>query len=180
MLAFQGQGPTQPISPTSDAAQGLINLDVVVTDNSGKRIPRLGPKDFTLLDNDQPQKIISFHSFDGISSQPDPPVEVILVVDTIKMPDYLASFEREEVERFLRRNGGHLGQPVSIFGLSDAGFWTLTSLPATGTCWPRKSLATASSLSAASSLLGNGTGETRRPGSCRLARFEGTRLHCHG
>jgi VWFA-related protein len=124
-LALQGQGPTQPTSPASDAAQGLINLDVVVTDNSGKAIPGLGPTDFNLLDNGQPQTIISFHEYDGISSKPDPPVRVILLIDTINMPFDLAAFEQRGVERFLRRNGGHLGQPVSIFGLSDAGFWTL-------------------------------------------------------
>ncbi len=124
-VALQGRVPAQPISLASDAVQGLINLDVVVTDNSGKAIPGLGPRDFTLLDNHQPQTIISFHEFDGISSKPDPPVVMILLIDTIKMPFDLAAFERGEVERFLRRNGGYLGQPVSIFGLSDSGFWTL-------------------------------------------------------
>ncbi|MGC1647652.1 MAG: VWA domain-containing protein [Candidatus Sulfotelmatobacter sp.] len=159
VLAFQGQGPTQPISPTSDAAQGLINLDVVVTDNSGKRIPRLGPQDFTLLDNDQPQKIISFHEIDGISSQPDPPVRVILLIDTIKMPDYLASFEREEVERFLRRNGGHLGQPVSIFELSDAGFWTLDQPSGDGNVLAAEIASDSLVFIRRLQLLGNGTGE---------------------
>jgi hypothetical protein len=124
-LALRGQGPTQPTSPASDAAHGLISLDVVVTDNSGKTIPDLGPQDFTLLDNHQPQKILSFHSFDGVSAKPDPPVEVILVVDTIKMPFNLAAEEREEVEKFLQQRSGHLAQPISIFGLSDAGLWHL-------------------------------------------------------
>ena len=124
-LALQGQGPTQPTSPESDVAQGLINLDVVVTDNSGKTIPGLGPNDFTLLDNHQPQKILSFRSFYGVSAKPDPPVEVILVVDTIKMPFNLAAEEREEVEKFLRQSSGHLAQPISIFGLSDDGLWKL-------------------------------------------------------
>jgi hypothetical protein len=133
-LALQGQGPTQQLtSPASDGAHGLINLDVVVTDNSGKTITGLGPNDFTLLDNHQAQKILSFDSFDGVSAKPDPPVEVILVIDTMGMPGYLsmgmpgylAGFEREEVERFLRQNGGHLAQPFTIFGLSDKGFWTL-------------------------------------------------------
>src|ERR1022692_2655752 len=100
-VALQGRVPAQPISLASDAVQGLINLDVVVTDNSGKAIPGLGPRDFTLLDNHQPQTIISFHEFDGISSKPDPPVVMILLIDTIKMPFDLAAFERGEVERFL-------------------------------------------------------------------------------
>lgn len=112
-------------SPTLDAVQGLINLDVVVTDNSGKAIPGLGPNDFTLLDNGEAQKILSFSAFDGNSYKPDPPVAVILVIDTIGIRGYLEDLEREEVEKFLRRNGGHLAHPVSIFGLSDTGFWTL-------------------------------------------------------
>jgi hypothetical protein len=141
-LALQGQGPTQPTSPASGAAQGLINLDVVVIDNSGKTISGLGPKDFTLLDNRQPQTIISFHEYDGISSKPDPPVAVILLIDTINMPSDLAAFERKGVERFLRRNGGHLGQPVSIFGLSDAGFWTLAQPSGDGNALAAEMLAT--------------------------------------
>ncbi len=72
-----------------------------------------------MLDNHQPQKILSFHSFDGVSGKPDTPVEVILVVDTIKMPVNLAAEEREEVEKFLRQNSGYLAQPTATFGLSD-------------------------------------------------------------
>ena len=75
------------------------------------------------MDNGQRQRIISFREFDGISSKSNPSVRVILLIDTIKMPFDLAAFEREEVEKFLRRNGGHLSH-VSIFGLSNAGFWT--------------------------------------------------------
>ncbi len=97
----------------------------VVTDKSGKPIHGLVLKDFTLLDNHQPQKILSFHSFDEVSAKLDPPVEVILVVDTIKMPFTLAADERVEVEKFLRQSSGHLAQPISIFGISDSGLWKL-------------------------------------------------------
>ncbi|MGC2477928.1 MAG: VWA domain-containing protein [Candidatus Sulfotelmatobacter sp.] len=158
-FALQGQAPTQPTSPASDAVQGLINFDVVVTDNSGKAIPGLGPKDFTLLDNHQPQKILSFRSFDGVSAKPDPPVEVILVVDTIKMPFDLAAFEREEVERFLRRNGGHLAQPVSIFGLSETGFWTLAQPSGDGNALAAEIASDRLVFIRRRQLLGNGTGE---------------------
>ena len=130
--ALQVQGPTQRTEPALGAAPGLINLDVVVTDNSGKPISGLGPKDFSLLDNGQSQKILSFHAFDGISSKPDPSVRLILLIDTINMPFNLASYEREEVERFLRRNGGRLAHPVSIVGLSDTGLWTLAEPSADG------------------------------------------------
>ena len=158
-VALQGQGPTQPTSPASDAAQGLINLDVVVTDNSGKTISGLGPKDFTLLDNHQPQKILSFHSFDGVSAKPDPPVEVILVVDTIKMPFDLAAEEREEVEKFLRQRSGHLAQPISIFGLSDAGLWHLAQPSGDGNALAAEIAHDKLVFINPRRLLGNGTGE---------------------
>jgi VWFA-related protein len=114
----------RPLS-RSDAAHGLINLDVVVTDNSGRPVFGLRPEDFTLLDNGQAQKILSFSGFDGNASKPDPLVAVILVIDTIGIPGHLHGFVLEEVEKFLRRNGGHLAERVTIFGLSDNGFWTL-------------------------------------------------------
>jgi hypothetical protein len=103
--------------------EGLIKLDVVVTDKSGKPVTGLKPADFNVLDAGQPRNILSFQAFDGISARPDPPVEVVLVIDTVGMPALLASFEREDLEKLLRRNGGHLAQPFSIFRLSrEAGF----------------------------------------------------------
>jgi VWFA-related protein len=132
---------------------------VVVTDNSGKTISGLGPKDFTLLDNHQPQKILSFHSFDGVSAKPDFPVEVILVVDTIKMPFNLAAEEREEVEKFLRQSGGHLGQPISIFGLSDAGLWHLGQPSGDGNALAAEIAHDKLVFINPRRLLGNGTGE---------------------
>ena len=107
----------------SDAEEGLIKLDVVVTSESGKPVPSLSPTDLTLLDDGQPEKILSFQAFDGASATSDLPVEVILVIDTLRMPGLLASHEREEVEKFLGRNGGHLSRSVSIFKLLDSGLW---------------------------------------------------------
>jgi VWFA-related protein len=106
-----------------DAEQGLIRLDVVVTDKSGKPVSNLGPTDLSLLDDDQPSRVLSFHAFDGTSTPPDPPVKIILVIDTLRMPVLLASHVREEVEKFLQRNDGHLSHPLSIFRLLDSGLW---------------------------------------------------------
>ena len=121
--AQMSAAPNQSSEHTSAAAEGLIKVDVVVTDRSGKPVPSLGPTDLTLLDNGQPGKILSFHAFDGTSATSDLPVEVILVIDTLRMPGMLASHEREEVQKFLGRNGGHLSRPVSVFKLLDSGLW---------------------------------------------------------
>jgi VWFA-related protein len=104
----------------------MIRLDVMVTDKSGKSIAGLEPGDFTLLDHGLPEKILSFRAFDGITVKPDPPVEVILVIDTLNLPPDQISLAKSEAERFLRRNTGHLAQPVSIYLLSDTG---LSSMP---------------------------------------------------
>ena len=46
-----------------------IILNVVVTDASGKPVACLQQKDFTLLDNHQPQQIVSFHGSGGADGQ---------------------------------------------------------------------------------------------------------------
>jgi VWFA-related protein len=100
---------------------GRIQLDVLVTDPAGKPVPGLEPQDFKLLDDNEPTKILSFRSFDGIKVKPNPPVEVILLFDTVNLPFQQVAFTRQEIEKFLRQNGGHLAQPVSIMVLTDAG-----------------------------------------------------------
>jgi VWFA-related protein len=105
-----------PISP-----QGRIQLDVLVSDAGGKPVFGLQPPDFTILDDNQPRKLLSFRSYDGVNVKPDPPVEVILLVDTVNLPFQQTSFIRQEIARFLRQNGGHLAQPVSLMLLTEAG-----------------------------------------------------------
>jgi VWFA-related protein len=104
----------------------MIKLDVVVTDPSGKSVAGLTPADFTLLDNEQPEKLLSFQKFDGTTARPDPPVEVILVIDTMNLPTSQVPLAKSEAEKFLRQNHGHLAQPVSLYLLSSAG---LSSMP---------------------------------------------------
>jgi len=101
--------------------EGRIKLDVVVSDSAGKPVTGLEPLDLKLMDNGQPGKIVSFRAFGGDAAKPDPPVEVILVIDTANLPFDQVAFTKQEITRFLGRNGGHLAQPVSIFEMTDAG-----------------------------------------------------------
>jgi hypothetical protein len=69
-VSAQATGEAQPdYAPVSasDAAEGLLKLDTVVTDKSGNPVTTLEPKDFTLLENDHTDKILSFHAFDGVT-----------------------------------------------------------------------------------------------------------------
>ena len=113
-----------------DATEGIIKLDVVVTDTSGRPVSGLEPKDFTLLDNGQQEKIVAFHAFDGSKAKPDPPVEVILVIDELNLTSAQLSRVEQGVRRFLLQNGGDLAQPVTIYRLSTRGT-TVTRQPST-------------------------------------------------
>jgi VWFA-related protein len=94
---------------------------VVVTGKSGKPVSGLELKDFTLQDNNHPVKILSFHPIDETAPKARPPVEVILVVDTVNETHQHVAFVRQEIEKFLRQNDGHLAQPVSLFVLTNDG-----------------------------------------------------------
>jgi len=114
--------PPRPIRPPSAVTpEGRIHLDVLVSDSAGKPVLELQPFDFKILDNNQPRKLLSFRSFDGVAVKPNPPVEVILVFDTVNLPFQQVAFTRQEIAKFLRQNEGHLAQPVSLMLLTDAG-----------------------------------------------------------
>jgi VWFA-related protein len=110
----------QSVAPPS--ADHTIALDVVVTDKSGRPVPGLQQQDFTLLDNKQPQKILSFQAISGAASAAaDQPTEVILLLDEVNDSFGNVSYEREQVEKFLQRDGGELPRPVSMVFFTDTG-----------------------------------------------------------
>jgi VWFA-related protein len=100
-----------------------MKLDVVVTDQQGRSIAGLGEKDLTLLDNGQPREIVTFQAFDGVASKPDPPVEIILVIDEVDLPAVLLGCAEQAAQKFLLQNGGHLAQPVKIYRIGNAGLF---------------------------------------------------------
>ncbi len=113
---------SEPASaPLAENSEGRIKLDVVVTDKPGKPVSGLEMKDFSLMDNKQPAKILSFHAVDGTVQPADPPVEVILVIDTVNLPYLEVAFARQEIAKFLLQNGGHLAQPVSVQVFTNQG-----------------------------------------------------------
>jgi VWFA-related protein len=114
----------EPTPAPAAAAEGRIRLDVVVTDKSGKPVTGLGLNDFTLLDNGHPSRILSFRAVDAqpanaTTQKSEPPVEVILLLDTVNQPVDKISIARQQIERFLLQNDGHLAQPVSILLLTE-------------------------------------------------------------
>lgn len=110
-----------PKPPGTTMRDGSIFLDVVVNDAADKPVPGLEPWDFKLLDDERSTKIMSFRSFGAASARPDPPVEVILVIDELNLPFPQVAFVKSEICRFLAQNGGRLAQPVSLMLLNDSG-----------------------------------------------------------
>jgi VWFA-related protein len=108
----------QQSSPQSEPNR-RIALDIVVTDKAGKPVSGLQQQDFSVADNKQPQKLLSFQAVEGATA--DPPVEVILLVDRVNTSFQTAANEREQTKKFLRGNGGQLAQPVSMVFFDDSG-----------------------------------------------------------
>jgi len=101
--------------------EGKIKLDVVVNDAAGKPVLGIEPWEFRILDNGQPRKLLSFRRFDGVQAKPEPPVEVVLVIDMLNLPFQQVAYVRTQMDEFLRQNGGQLKQPTSVALLTDAG-----------------------------------------------------------
>ena len=121
----QVQETARPSIPMLDEGKGLIHLDVSVTKADGEPVSGLSREDFELLDEGLPQKIMSFHEFSGQSTRPEPPVQVILFLDTLCriysscMSKADALRAQAGIEAFVGQDNGHLYQPVSVFGIAD-------------------------------------------------------------
>jgi len=113
--------PRPGYTPAPAPQQGRIQLDVVVTDKSGKPVSGLELKDFALKDNNLPAKIISFQAIEAAAQSSDPPTEVTVLIDAVNLGFQEVARTRDGIAAFLRRNGGHQAQPVSVLVLTDDG-----------------------------------------------------------
>jgi VWFA-related protein len=111
--------PATPPSP-SPAGDHRIWLDVVVTDKSGNPISGLQQQDFTILDSKQPDPILSFSATDENNKAADP-VQISFLVDAVNAGVQSVGFEHDQLDKFLRQNGGQLPQPTSMFVFTDKG-----------------------------------------------------------
>lgn len=121
--AASAPAATTPAAMSAPAAWGSrVSIDVLVTDKAGKPVPDLEPTDFVLLDDNQPRKVLNFRRTNGtVGNKFDPPVEVIIVLDSVNMAYQAVTLFRLQLQKFLRQNGGHLTQPVSLFVYASDG-----------------------------------------------------------
>jgi VWFA-related protein len=107
----------QEASPATPSSTDTINLDVVVTPKSGPPVSGLQQQGFTVLDNKVPQTIVSFKAVRGREA----PIEVVLVLDDVNTGLEHIAFERSEIDKFLKTDGGQLAHPLALAFLADAG-----------------------------------------------------------
>jgi VWFA-related protein len=107
------QQPSQP----AQSAQNIIRLNVVVAHKSDPPVAGLQQQDFTILDNNKPQTISSFQPVDGRQS----PIQVIFLIDAVNAPYQAVSYERVQIDKFLRSEGGDLTHPTELMVLTDTG-----------------------------------------------------------
>jgi len=103
-----------------DFSDGLVRLDVVVNDQSGNPVKGLKSEHFTLLDNGQPQKLVSFRASDEATGRPDQPAEIVLVIDALNLSSQQLAVAEREAEKYLRQDQGRLAYPTMIYRLTDS------------------------------------------------------------
>jgi len=109
-----------------DRSEGLITLDLMVTDGEGRPAAGLNARNFHLLENGREQRILSFDPFNGSALRSEPPVRIILLLDKFQVPTEIARDEQKALEAFLRKERGSLARPISVFELTESGLWTVT------------------------------------------------------
>jgi VWFA-related protein len=103
--------------------EGLIHLDVSVTDHARRPFVGLAAKDLTLLDNGVPQKIASFEVSNKATDENERLTEVVLVLDEVNASPVQFGVVKNETIKFLRQNGGHLAQLASVYWFTAAGLY---------------------------------------------------------
>jgi VWFA-related protein len=103
-------------APAKTGADAIF-LDVVVTSKSREPVRGLQEQDFRVIDNKVPQGLTSFQAQGGAQA----PIEVVLVVDDVNTGIEQVAYERSEMDKFLRVQGGQLTYPTTLAYVSDSG-----------------------------------------------------------
>jgi VWFA-related protein len=133
-----GSTPANP-TPVFRATSRLVLLDVIVTDRRGQFIPGLKAGDFTVLEDNKPQKLTAFAAqvapttpisvypplelpphqytnFKFMKQETDPPVTVVLM-DMLNTTGVDQAYGRKQMIRFLENLP--TGRPVALFALTS-------------------------------------------------------------
>jgi VWFA-related protein len=127
-LVCTAAASAQQPAPGNQPGPGKVYLDVEVTMKSGPPVAGLAQQDFTLLDNKAPRAITSFQAFTGRNA----PMEVVLLIDAVNDTAQDVTYERLQIDKFLRADGGNLAYPVSLAVFTDKGVRSVTNFALDG------------------------------------------------
>jgi VWFA-related protein len=113
----------RPMMQATAAPEGLIHLDVAATNRAGGPFSGVAAKDFRLLDNGAPQRILSFEASNKATDENERLTEVVLVLDELNLSRFQFELVKDETIKFLRQNDGHLPQPASVYWITTAGLY---------------------------------------------------------
>ncbi|RXH56051.1 VWA domain-containing protein [Granulicella sibirica] len=97
--------------------KGRISLDVVVAAKNGPPVAGLEQGDFLLTDNKTARPMTSFRAM----ARGQEPVEVVLLIDAVNTNYEHVSYERQQIDQFLKANGGKLELPTALAIFTDTG-----------------------------------------------------------
>jgi VWFA-related protein len=116
----------------ANAREGLVHLDVAATGHGGRPSSGLTAKDFTLLDNGVPQRIVSFAASNEAIDDTERLTEVVLVLDEVDLSPTQFEVVKAETIKYLQQNGGHLAWPTSVYGFTRLGLYASTQATTDG------------------------------------------------
>jgi len=108
-----GVGMAQLNAPQEHPVTHTISVNVVVTGAGGVPVGGLTQQDFTILDKKIPTPVVAFEEM------VKKPATVLVVVDAVNSPTSAVAYQREQVVKFFRSNGGRLAHPTSFAVLTD-------------------------------------------------------------
>ncbi|MGB9032813.1 MAG: VWA domain-containing protein [Acidobacteriaceae bacterium] len=127
----QKPAPTAAEAASAPTKVAQVRLSVEVTDKAGHPIPGLQETDFTVLDDRKPAPLRFFYAHE--SGVADPGAEsMILLIDEVNEDLSAVTFERDQIEKFLRSNQGRLPAPLSIVMLSETELTPIAEASADG------------------------------------------------
>ena len=109
-----------------DHQDGGIHLDVAVSDSAGRLVTGLREQDFRLYEDGEERQIARVAAFDGVGRKPDPPSQMIIVIDSLNNGFVEMGYIRQGLVKYLRENEGRLQQPTRIARLVPAGMLMLS------------------------------------------------------
>ncbi len=119
-IALTAQSAASSNTTAGSSTQShIMHLDVLVKNQAGMPVAGVAPQAFTVLDNGQPQKLLSVTP---VATRNDPSaVSVLIVLDMINPGYDSVTWGREQLGEYLQKEGGTLRHRTAIAAMTQDG-----------------------------------------------------------